>query len=310
MTALAIPDADHNEICKFKRKDGAYLLIVDRLASLRKALLAVSDKTQASFVDARPASSTLQRSEALQRIGQNNPPTVGTFSEMFIVSSTGCSHSGDFESPCVKLEKLDSLTQSGYKGLRGPRSLGSKITDTLPRKPNESYETRWRLYIYCPPCLYHLHVALAICAHIVGFRGIIRVDDRLPVSCCPATETLRRVTELEALLTNIEREWMEESVFTRSWISSHFDIPWLQRRKLIGSTAAGTESFSLKSYLQQERDDPRCSAIIVSAPVSTCERLLRLLPGLTEVAIMDGVVYKVRQSSDMSSWDLNVFSSI
>ncbi|KAJ7931312.1 hypothetical protein B0H13DRAFT_1858151 [Mycena leptocephala] len=145
---------------------------------------------------------------------------------------------------CLTQDIVDDVFLKDYDGLDkrlktlapGASSLGSRFAHALPVRPNLSWESRWRFYIYCAPCRWHLDLSLSVCAHVVGFNGYVRVDDRLRPSCygggSQSQSAAPRMKTLEKTLEDIEDKRRNHKVYIRSSFSK-FDLPWLQRQNIM-----------------------------------------------------------------------------
>jgi len=179
--------------------------------------------------------------------------------KVFLVPSDFCCDNQASEARCMSVENLDIMASGGWKDIRDHcptkassiEGLGSRITEVLCSRPNESGETRWRLYIYCAPCRWPTEIALSIAFGIAGFKGFIRVDDRLMHACHSLLHTVPSMRNMEDMLTTLEHEWRIEENDTRSGLSSSFDLSWLQRRNLLLESATETEDLTLQMYLDK-----------------------------------------------------------
>ena len=179
---------------------------------------------------------------------------------------------------CMTEDNLAQMINARYGGLTGASDLGSRIVNTLPPKPNESHESRWRLYVYCAPCTQIIDLAFGIAGHIVGFNAIVRVDNRLEPRCCKLIDIPEKLATFSALCTEIQREWRNENKFERSWISSGIDIPWLQQSAHRARGMDRASDISMETFLSQAYVDRTCSAVIVLAPAKSCSALLASYP--------------------------------
>ncbi|KAK7016330.1 hypothetical protein R3P38DRAFT_1402353 [Favolaschia claudopus] len=180
------------------------------------------------------------------------------------VASTSASSSSVTATPdedCLTQAILDDMFLCGYKGLgqrlrstvSGASSLSSRVAHSIPIRPNESWESRWRFYIYCAPCRWHVDLSLSVCAHCIGFNGLIRVDERLCGGCCdtqPGVDGVeadgevqkekemeekktRRMESIQKTLMDVEDEWRNHKNHSRSNFTSLFDGNWLQRQNIL-----------------------------------------------------------------------------
>jgi len=125
---------------------------------------------------------------------------------------------------CMSEENLEQMIQAKYGGLTKKGGLAYRIVDTLPPKPNKSFDSRWRLYVYCAPCTQTLDVAFGIAGRLVGFNAIIRVDDRLQPHCCEPRDIPDKIATFSTMYSKIQQDRRNESKYDRSWISSQVDL--------------------------------------------------------------------------------------
>ncbi|MCJ1446604.1 MAG: hypothetical protein MMC23_007109 [Stictis urceolatum] len=238
--------------------------------------------------------------------------------EVFLVPSDFCFEQEVSEPCCMTKDNLEIMSYGDYDGLQdrcssnmpAVRSLASRFTAALPTYPNEGWDTRWRLYIYCAPCMFQNDIALSICAHVIGFNGYIRVDDRL-CNCHLSSEgSLQSMRNLEELITVVNDEWQNKKDHTRSWFTSHFDISWLQRRNLLLESAADTKRLSLQTFLDQAEQDQRVAAIIVVSSVADIEQIVKRKPIADPHSIKDGVMYQLKFDGARDTWTTEIFGRI
>ncbi|KAK7033430.1 hypothetical protein R3P38DRAFT_794595 [Favolaschia claudopus] len=184
-------------------------------------------------------------------------------------SASSSSATATTDEDCLTQAIIDDMFLCGYKGLSqrirstvpGASSLSSRVAHSIPIRPNESWESRWRLYIYCAPCRWHVDLSLSVCAHCIGFNGFIRVDERLCGGCCdtqPGAEPqadgaeaeadgesqkekekemeekkARRMESIQKTLMDVEDEWRNHKNHSRSNFTSLFDVNWLQRQNIL-----------------------------------------------------------------------------
>lgn len=204
-------------------------------------------------------------------------------SRVFLIAANACLSSSN-EDDCVSKVNLDLMADKGYKGL-GSEAVGPRIQNILDALlfgpvPATSYDGKPRIYIYCTPCRHQIEVALSICGRIVHFNGIIRVDNRLASSCCHDTPVLQKFISLITTVNKYEADWRVRNEFKRSWVTSHYDIPWCEQR-FVNIEAGGEqedEVLSMKAYFQVHKDDARCAAMIVISESPDSARLASVVP--------------------------------
>lgn len=238
--------------------------------------------------------------------------------KVFLVPSDFCFDKQASEPRCMSVENLNIMASGGWGGIRdrcptnasGIQSLGSRITEVLCSRPHKSWETTWRLYMYCAPCRWQNEIALSIAGHVADFNGFIRVDDRLNNACPPLLDTVPSMRNMEDMLTTVEHEWRIENIFTRSWLSSLFDLSWLQRRNLVLESATETEDLTLQMYLDQAEQDERVAAIVILSSVADIERLVNRHPVSATTSIRDSVVYQLKFDGKRNIWTADIFSRL
>ena len=179
---------------------------------------------------------------------------------------------------CMSKENLAQMVEAKYGGLTNNGGLGSRIIATLPPKPNTSYESKWRLYVYCAPCTQTLDLAFGIAGHIVGFNAIIRIDDRLQPQCCDSGGIPDKIATFSTLYSEIEREWRNDHKYGRSWLSGNVDQSWMQQRIRRMKEDDQPSDISMDTYFAQAHVDRTCAAVIVLAPAKCCSTLLEPWP--------------------------------
>jgi hypothetical protein len=210
-------------------------------------------------------------------------------------------------------ENLAALFAGGYIGVdtcigkRSPAAsnLAQRCSDVLPSRPNKSWETRWRLYVYCAPDIWHVVLALSIAAHLVGFNAVIRVDPGLKADAWSIHDTLLSLRTLAKLLEEITNEWRIEHNFSRSALSTHFDQAWLQDRiDLLEADNSVASGVSLRRYMEFAVHDQRVAAIVVLGMASDIARMLSSEANMLSATVRDERLYRLEPSGRNNSWVL------
>jgi hypothetical protein len=100
---------------------------------------------------------------------------------------------------------------------------------------HQAYRPIAKMFILCPPCLCQIHTAMRICqgAEVSPLLEFcIRIDDRLPSSCCRGRQPSERLKYIDKEIVDLEAR------LTHSFASSiaaarqigRIDCPWLQKR--------------------------------------------------------------------------------
>lgn len=222
----------------------------------------------------------------------------------FVISLETCSSDDD---DCMSLDRLNKLADGNWEGLESPRHLASRISEVISIRPNESYESRWRWYIYCPPCIRFIDLALAICGSLSGFNGVVRVDDRLQTPCSIRWNPSARLHKLETLVEEIEKDWRAGKNYDWGWLSSHIDISWLQQRLHEIDYCDPHGLTSMEPLFDQAEDDQRSSAIIVLATPVQCLTMLTSPPvSKPPKAVSHDGIYRLKNRGE-ATWAATFF---
>ncbi|KAJ6501759.1 hypothetical protein DFH09DRAFT_1335885 [Mycena vulgaris] len=283
-------------------------------------------------VNSRAYRDVLARAAARQNIPA--APVKAPEYAIFLIPSEFCAGApSDSALNCLTQDIVDDVFLGGYKGLNerlktpapGAASLASRFAHALPVRPNLSWESRWRFYIYCAPCRWHVDLSLAVCAHTIGFNGLVRVDDRLRPGCCggesEAQSAAPRMKSLEKTLADIEDEWRNHKNHTRTDLSSDFDQPWLQRRNILRDVGAKngdadepdeevTRTPRLDDYVAQAEDDQRVAALVVFTSTQDIETLLDSEVVVKKMAVQEKVIYRLDFDARKDGWVMNVFGRL
>ncbi|KAJ6501760.1 hypothetical protein DFH09DRAFT_1375704 [Mycena vulgaris] len=235
---------------------------------------------------------------------------------------------------CFTQDIVDDVFLKGFDGLHerlktpapGAASLASRFAHALPVRPNLSRASRWRFYIYCAPCRWHMDLSLAIYAHVIGFNGLIRVDDRLQHGCCggglESQSVAPRMKSLEKTLADIEDEWRNHHDYSRSKFSSAFDQSWLQRQNLLRDFGAkdgdadepdeeaAARTPRLDDYVTQAEDDQRVAALVVFTSTQDIEILLDSEAVVKKMAVQEKVIYRLDFDARKDGWVMDVFGRL
>jgi hypothetical protein len=162
-------------------------------------------------------------------IRTKEPVTAGT---TFIVCKDR--NFGD-EAGCLRGHDIEAIARGGYGSLFGSRSLGTNVADAIDDKSSETSSPRLlgrqaKVYVYCSPSRPLLELALSMCGNVGPFRVIIRVDDRLCIEPHSHHTALRSVLSLDDMPDEAMNGFHTIRAFERSWITTHFDIPWARGR--------------------------------------------------------------------------------
>jgi hypothetical protein len=91
------------------------------------------------------------------------------------------------------------------------------------------------MFILCPPCLCQLHTAIIICigAEVSPLLEFcIRIDDRLPSSCCRGGQPAERLKSIDQKIKDLEGCLSVSKAVSK--LTAHnigrIDCPWLEKR--------------------------------------------------------------------------------
>ncbi|KAJ6571947.1 hypothetical protein B0H19DRAFT_672715 [Mycena capillaripes] len=273
---------------------------------------------------------TLARLE--RRVPAAAPVAKAPEYSIFLIPSEFCEGSSDSALNCLTQDIVDDVFLEGYKGLNerlkttvpGAASLTSRIAHALPIRPNLSWESRWRFYIYCAPCRWHMDLSLAVCAHTIGFNGFIRVDDRLHSGCCAggsgSQSAAPRMKSLEKTIADVVDEWRNHSNFSRTDFTSLFDQPWLERRSILrdfgeedgdaGSEEGAMYTPRLDDYIAQADDDQRVAALVFFTSTQDIQALLDSEVVAKKRAVQEKVIYRLDFDAKKNGWMMDVFGRL
>ncbi|MCJ1371571.1 hypothetical protein MMC20_002789 [Loxospora ochrophaea] len=303
--------ANHHNLVKFRSKeDEGYQKILAHLKLFAEQASNTIKNRWATEESRDKVQQLVTKPASLSNTQQAHQQTSSSVSYVpFIIASESCPRGGNGH--CISTANLESLAAGKWHALQGSSAIGEQfgeqLTQILPSRPNRSYETRWRLFIYCAPCTRLIDLALSICGHIVGFNGILRVDDRLSVPCCRTEDRATRMSMCETLFREMNEDWRVRNNFDRSWLSGHVDVPWLQQRIHELSLGFEAEITSMRPLFQQAEDDQRCSAIVVLAAPESCSELMSNAPVSSMVAkVTNGSIYRLKDERN-GSWTATFF---
>ena len=138
------------------------------------------------------------------------------------------------------------------------------------------------VYIYCAPCVRQIHTSWQLCygsgiSRLLSFA--VRVDDRVPCSCCPATLGL-------AGLISLRDKLKETDALSTDKRAECFDQPWIEQRIF----AMEEEMFEVQyeesvtnnisrifSECESERQS-RCAGIVILGELIPCSAMLDATP--------------------------------
>lgn len=121
-------------------------------------------------------------------------------------------------------ETLEKVSNISY-------DLQDKVADLLD-PITAGLRTQSTLHIYCPPCRCAIRTALILChQRLSGGEVWVRVDDRIPTTCCDAQDTAQL---LQSLIDTINAyELGQENVFpsgSRRRDVEYMDKEWIENR--------------------------------------------------------------------------------
>lgn len=211
----------------------------------------------------------------------------------FVVAMPACRYnkSGD----CISFDNLHNPAASRLHEIDDRTDLVSRLTAVIPPWPNKSRETRWRLYIYCAPCLDLVDAALTIC----GRQGVVRIDDRLQANCYHSQDGLAKLSTYKKFLQRVREDRRAGKTDDRNWYTSYIDIAWLQQRIFSMSQHSSTEHANMQPFFDLANDDLRCSTIIVFTASDCCDKLIRSAPVSSSFEkSVGGTVYRLVYTPD------------
>ncbi len=195
---------------------------------------------------------------------------------------------------CMSFDNLHNPAASRLHEIDDRTDLVSRLTAVIPPRPNKSRETRWRLYIYCAPCLDLVDAALTIC----GRQGVVRIDDRLQANCYHSQDGLAKLSTYKKFLQRVE-DRRAGKTDDRNWYTSYIDIAWLQQRIFSMSQHSSTEHANMQPFFDLANDDLRCSTIIVLTASDCCDKLIRSAPVSSSFEkSVGGTVYRLVYTPD------------
>ncbi len=196
---------------------------------------------------------------------------------------------------CMSFDNLYNPAASRLHEIEDRIDLVSRLTAVISPRPNKSWETRWRLYIYCAPCLDLVHAALAIC----GRQAVVRIDDRLQANCYHSQDGLAKLSAYKKFLQRVREDRQAGKIDDRNWYTSYIDIPWLQQRIFSRSQHSSTEHANMQPFFDLANDDLRCSTIIVLTASDCCDKLISSAPVSSSFeSIVGGTIYQLEYWPD------------
>lgn len=165
---------------------------------------------------------------------------------------------------CLSKSSLDAMVEAGsYVNSDRLAKVALRITKTFILSGNTVYlygsDRRPHVIIYCPPCLHLIKAALEFRTHLATarYRTIIRLDFRLPVSCCPRVKW----EAILSLLHDAVDQYRTSNYKNQSSYFGDIDTTWIRDRILEVRDDWNEASF-LESCFAAVSHEERCAAII------------------------------------------------
>jgi Prion-inhibition and propagation len=110
-----------------------------------------------------------------------------------------------------------------------------QTAETSTYKLPKAYRKIAKMFILCPPCLCQLHTALLIClgAEVSPLLEFcIRIDDRLPSSCCRGGQPSERLKSFDQRIKYLEGRMTAAKAVPIQAANNigRIDCPWLEKR--------------------------------------------------------------------------------
>jgi hypothetical protein len=171
--------------------------------------------------------------------------------------------------------------------------------------------------LYCAPCIRAIRTALLTCARESStFLGcLVRVDDRIPSSCCPE---VRKLDRLVSLVSRVK----EREAGTLQYLHENFkylDRPWIEKRiyeleeELSTPGDPQTIFDRIKTFLEVISYGPSNRAVAILGEPNECAWILQTkpfewkarMPKETEVYLLQLISYNEHKSV----WDRELLGS-
>ena len=138
------------------------------------------------------------------------------------------------------------------------------------------------VYVYCAPCVRQIQTSMNICcglgvSKLLNFA--VRVDDRIPCSCCPAPLGLVGLTSLRDRLRekDISRFAGKEECFDRPWIEQRI---FAIEEEIFDRQSEISASSNIERIFTECRTDLQsvCVGVVVLGEVIHCSSMLEAIP--------------------------------
>jgi hypothetical protein len=208
------------------------------------------------------------KSVVLSLIETTNFPVIqgpaGDIKAFFIVPKT--EHGSIEKVECLSKASLDTSADAAHTPANSRLAkVSSRITKTFLKLSGQMVnrygsDRRPHVMVYCPPCLHMIESTFDLHTHLdtAGYQVTIRVDFRLPISCCPPN----KLSEKLSLFHDSVYHYRNLGDKPYSSCFRDVDTAWI-RQQILELHDGWNEDTFLESRLVAENDDERCAAIIV-----------------------------------------------
>lgn len=205
-----------------------------------------------------------------------------------------------------------SLTPDTSNG--SPRNIVRRISNAALIGRDRYYLETKKAYIYCAPCVRHIHTAISICRETPAkaFEFVLRPDGRLTASCCPEAGGVGGLQSLIDMCK--EAEILPASISSsRKKDLYYFDRVWIEQQifELEDGIPPQTSSppQDARHLLEQHPWDDKCVAIVILGEIGHSVQMMGAAP-FPQNPRMPKVtqIYQLKKT-DSTPWERKYFGT-